>query len=72
MSPENAAKMVRALEQFGFGSLGLRAADFLEPDQIIQLGYPPARIDLITTPAGVEFEQAARRRAGSEGKDEHV
>ena len=55
-SPENAAKMVEALEQFGFGSLGLQAADFLVPDQIIQLGYPPSRIDLVTTPPGVNFE----------------
>lgn len=56
MSPDNAAWMVKALEQFGFGSLGLQAADFLVPDQIIQLGYPPNRIDLITTPPGVDFE----------------
>jgi len=56
MNPDNAAKMVRALKQFGFGSLGLKAADFLVPDQIIQLGYPPNRIDLMTTPPGVDFE----------------
>ena len=56
MSSENAVNVVKALEQFGFGSLGLQAADFLVPDQIIQLGYPPARIDLITTPPGVDFE----------------
>jgi hypothetical protein len=56
MSAENAANMVKALKQFGFGSLGLQASDFLVPDQIIQLGYPPSRIGLITTPAGVEFE----------------
>ena len=55
MSPDNAAKVVRALEQFGFGSLGLKPADFLTPDQIIQLGYPPSRIDLVTTPPGVDF-----------------
>ena len=55
-SQENADRLVKALEEFGFGSLGLTAADFLEPDQIIQLGYPPARIDLITTVAGVSFE----------------
>jgi len=36
--------------------LGLKAADFLVPDQIIQLGYPPNRIDLMTTPPGVDFE----------------
>jgi predicted nucleotidyltransferase len=56
LSAENAARMVKALKQFGFGSLGLQASDFLEPDQVIQLGYPPARIDLITTAPGVEFE----------------
>jgi hypothetical protein len=62
MSPENAANMVKALEQFGFGSLGLQAADFLVPDQIIQLGYPPNRIDLITTPSGVDFESCYTSR----------
>jgi len=46
---------VKALEQFGFGSLGLKAEDFLVPDQVIQLGYPPNRIDLLTTALGVEF-----------------
>ena len=62
MSPENAANMVKALEQFGFGSLRLQASDFLVPDQIIQLGYPPNRIDLITTPPGVDFESCYASR----------
>lgn len=56
MSSENADKIITALEQFGFGSLGLSAQDFQTPDQIIQLGYPPNRIDLITTPDGIDFE----------------
>jgi len=55
MTPRNAKKMVAALDQFGLGSLGLKAADFLVPDQIVQLGYPPSRIDLITTPPGIDF-----------------
>lgn len=54
-STDNSGRMVKALDQFGFGSLGLKEADFLAPDQIIQLGYPPSRIDLITTPPGVDF-----------------
>ncbi len=54
-SPVNAANVVRALEQFGFASLGLKEADFLTHDQIIQLGYPPSRIDLISTLPGVDF-----------------
>ncbi len=56
MSAENAIKVIKALEQFGLGSLGLQVSDFMEPEQVIQLGYPPVRIDLITTPSGVEFE----------------
>lgn len=44
-----------ALAEFGFGALDLDIADFLEPGQIIQLGYPPNRIDLLTSLKGVDF-----------------
>lgn len=53
--PENAVNVMQALQQFGFGSPELTLEDFLAPDQVIQLGYPPNRIDLITTPDGVDF-----------------
>ncbi len=56
MSLENAEKLMVALTEFGFGSLGLTTEDFQTSDQIIQLGYPPNRIDLITTPDGIDFE----------------
>ena len=56
LSPENAAKIVKALEQFGFGSLQLKANDFLAPGQIVQLGQPPNRIDIITSATGVDFD----------------
>ena len=55
MTAENAEKIVRALNEFGFASLGLKADDFLTPDQVIQLGYEPSRIDILTTISGVEF-----------------
>ncbi len=54
-SQENGERMILALEQFGFGSLGLTAEDFLIADQIVQLGYPPNRIDILTTLEGVDF-----------------
>lgn len=57
MTKENAAKIVKALKQFGFASLGLKESDFLEADQIVQLGYPPSRIDILTTLTGVEFSE---------------
>ena len=56
LSSANAARVISALKQFGFGSLGLKEQDFLEEDTIIQLGNPPRRIDLLTTLPGVEFE----------------
>ena len=62
ISPGNAERMVEALRLFGFESLGLIAADFLVRDQIIQLGYPPCRIDIITTPPGVDFAECYESR----------
>ena len=60
MDAENAANMVE------FASLSLQAANFLTPDQIVQLGYPPNRIDVITTAAGVEFETCFTARVQSD------
>ncbi len=57
-SAENAVQLMQCLRQFGFGSLGLESTDFVEANQIIQLGYPPFRIDLITGIDGVDFEAA--------------
>lgn len=59
---QNAERLVRVLDAFGFGSVGLTAADFLEPDQTIQLGYPPRRIDLLTRLRGVEFDSCYDER----------
>jgi predicted nucleotidyltransferase len=55
LSPGNAANMISALEAFGFASLGLKETDFLTPGQVIQLGQPPSRIDLLCTVSGVDF-----------------
>ncbi|MBI5606191.1 MAG: hypothetical protein HY879_22895 [Deltaproteobacteria bacterium] len=55
-SPANSRNLLKALDRFGFGSLDLTVEDFLVPDHIIQLGYPPNRIDLLTSAAGLDFE----------------
>lgn len=62
LSPENAAQIVKALDQFGFGSLGLREEDFLDATQVVQLGYPPNRIDLILSLLGVDFDSCYQTR----------
>jgi hypothetical protein len=65
-STENAQKLVRVLQVFGFGSLGIKAEDFLTPDRIIQLGVEPYRIDIITSISGVSFEEAWADRVTGE------
>jgi len=69
LDKENAENFIHALNDFGFGSLGLKAEDFLNPDQVVQLGYPPNRIDLLTQIKGVDFETcyAARVEVNIEG-----
>ncbi|MBM3150621.1 MAG: hypothetical protein FJZ96_00205 [Chloroflexi bacterium] len=66
MDAENAANIIKALEQFGFASLGLKESDFTTPDQIIQLGYPPNRIDIITSTPGVDFDTCYTARVQAE------
>ena len=62
VSHENAVRILKALEQFDFSSLHLNENDFLVEDQIIQLGYPPRRIDIITTLEAVEFNVCFEKR----------
>jgi len=61
-SARNVDKLLDALARFGFGELGLKAEDFLSPGTIVQLGYPPSRIDLLTAIDGVEFDACYARR----------
>jgi hypothetical protein len=63
-TPANAARIIEALNAFGFGSLGLKAGDFRKPGRVVQLGVPPIRIDLITSLTGVSWEQAVAGRYG--------
>ncbi len=54
----NAARLMDALTEFGFGSVGLSRKDFEQPDQVVQLGVPPVRVDLITGISGVSWDEA--------------
>jgi hypothetical protein len=66
LSPKNADNVMKALEKFGFGSLGLKSEDFLESNQIVQLGYPPNRIDILTTLKQLKFEDCYTARVDVE------
>ena len=57
-SPDNSRRVLDALSQFGFGGLGIQAADLQCPGRVVQLGVRPNRIDLLTAISGVSFEDA--------------
>ena len=58
----NAKNIIKALEEFGFSSLDLNENDFLRPGYVVQLGQPPARIDLLTSVTGLDFEECYETR----------
>jgi len=59
---ENAKRVLGALEEFGFGSLGLSEADFVLPNNVIQLGVSPVRVDIMTSLTAVGWEKAQADR----------
>jgi len=64
--PQNAQRVVAALNDFGFESLGFAPEDFQRPDKVVQLGVSPVRADLMTSISGVSWEQAwDTREAGT-------
>jgi len=57
-SPENADRLIDAIRKFGFSDLRLSPNDFTRPNTVVQIGYAPNRIDLLTSISGVDFEEA--------------
>jgi len=55
----NGGRIVAALAEFGFASLGLTAEDFGKAGKVVQLGVAPVRIDLVTSLTGVSWKEAA-------------
>ena len=66
LTPENARRVVAALEDFGFGGQKLSEAMVLEADRIIRMGLPPMRIEIMTSIDGVEFDDAYSERVEDE------
>lgn len=63
-SLENSVRVARALDVFGFGGLGLSERDFRARKKIIQLGFEPLRIDLLTSVQGATFGRIWKNKVG--------
>ena len=55
----NARRVVGALAEFGFASVGLTVDDFRRTGMVVQLGVAPVRIDLVTSLTGVSWKEVA-------------
>jgi hypothetical protein len=60
--PRNAESILESLNDFGLGGLDLQASDFVEPNAVVQLGFEPQRIDILTSVTGLSFDEAYPNR----------
>jgi hypothetical protein len=60
ISPENTARIDRALRGFGFAAAGLTFSLFLIRNNVVHMGTP-IRIEILTSVSGVEFESLPGR-----------
>jgi hypothetical protein len=68
-SAANASRLVTVLKEFGYGVKALAEDLFLKPDQVIRMGVPPLRLEILTTISGVKFPTcySARTRVRLDG-----
>jgi predicted nucleotidyltransferase len=61
-SSKNAQNMIKALDEFGFGSAGITRECFESAGTAVHLGVEPNRIDLLTNLKGVSNEEIFKRK----------
>ena len=62
MNPRNASAAINALAAFGFSEPALTVDVLLQPERILRMGYPPLRLEIMTTIDGVTFDDCYARR----------
>ena len=73
-SPENAKRVMGALESFGSPLTGVGAEDFASGEIFYRIGVEPVQIDVLTSVPGLSFEAAWRTKVSSKygGEAVHV
>lgn len=59
---ENAEKMVKVLKEFGFNVPGLNTDMFVKKRQVIRMGMPPIRVEVLTDISGVNFDECYAKK----------
>jgi len=57
INPPNARRVSAAIKAFGFDQPDITVDIFLKEEQIVRMGMPPVRIEIITSITGVDFSE---------------
>ncbi len=71
-TPDNASRVMAALQQFGAPLRDVTVSDFTEPGVTLQIGVAPNRIDVCTTIDGVRFSEAWPTRVATTYGDDAI
>ncbi len=66
VNPQNAGKIVSVLKEFGFDLPELSEELFLKDDQVVRMGLPPIRIEIVTTISGVNFRECYAEKVSAD------
>jgi len=69
---ENAAKVYRALLEFGAPLRGVGVEDLANPTMMYQIGVEPVRIDIIMGIDGVDFQNAWSKKVATNFGEEKI
>lgn len=74
VTDDNPQRLSKVLRDFGFDEEQIDVDLFSRDNQIIQIGLPPSRIDLLTSISGVTFAEAwaTRQSALIDGLSVHI
>ena len=67
-TPDNLARVYRALASFGAPSHVLESLRNLQPGEVLWMGNPPVRVDILQRVDGVDFKEAFQRREQAKWK----
>ncbi len=68
INEENAEKLVRVLDDFEFGGIGIEREDFLRPSFVVEIGRERWKIQMLTRIDGVSFQDCIQ----SAGECEYI
>lgn len=61
-TPENGARLLKTIREFGFPAPELSAANVIDPRRVIQMGVPPVQIHIMSDISGINWDDASAGR----------